>query len=68
MGLHVHHLAPKVPNYYLQRCHEAIPELRAVPPLRFLKSLGALRLRLWDEQRRKMVGFRQAEAGAGPRG
>jgi omega-6 fatty acid desaturase (delta-12 desaturase) len=64
VGLHhVHHLAPKVPNYYLQRCHEAIPELRAVRPLRFLESLGALRLRLWDEQRRKMVGFRHHRRG-----
>jgi omega-6 fatty acid desaturase (delta-12 desaturase) len=55
---HVHHTRPGIPNYRLQECHEAIPELRAVKPFTLRKSLGTLRLNLYDERRRRMVSFR----------
>lgn len=54
---HVHHVRPGIPNYNLQRCHEKIPALRAVRPLTLRRSLRSLRLRLWDEENQKMVGF-----------
>lgn len=55
---HVHHMRPGIPNYRLQECYEAIPELRAVTPLTLLKSMGSLRLNLYDEQQRRLVSFR----------
>lgn len=55
---HVHHMRPGIPNYNLQKCYEALPELQAVKPLTLRKSLGSLRLNLYDEQQRKMVSFR----------
>lgn len=55
---HVHHMRPGIPNYRLQGCHEAIPELQAVKPLTLRKSLGSLRLNLYDEHQRKLVSFR----------
>jgi len=55
---HVHHMRPGIPNYRLQQCYEAIPELQAVKPLTLRKSLGALRLNLYDEQQRRLVSFR----------
>ena len=56
---HIHHLSPRTPNYFLKPCHEANPVFRQVKPLTLLSSLGALRLRLWDEKQRKLVGFGQ---------
>jgi omega-6 fatty acid desaturase (delta-12 desaturase) len=54
---HVHHVRPAIPNYNLQACYEAIPELQAVTPLTLRTSLRSLGLRLYDEERGKMVGF-----------
>ena len=53
---HIHHLAPRVPNYKLPKCH-AENEIFHVKPLTILSSLKSIRLRLWDEQSKKMVGF-----------
>jgi len=53
---HIHHLSPKIPNYKLPECHEANPILQ-VKPMTLLFSLKSLRLRLWDEERRMMVGW-----------
>ena len=55
---HVHHVRPGIPNYRLQECYDSVPELQAVKPLTLRKSLGALRLNLYDENRRELVSFR----------
>ena len=57
---HVHHLGPRIPNYRLQQCYAAIPALQAKPPLTFRQSLHAIRLKIWDEDRGQLVGFRAA--------
>jgi len=57
---HIHHLSPRIPNYNLERCHWAEPLFQTVKPVTFLASFRALSFRLWDEQRRKLVGFRAA--------
>ncbi|MDD2583101.1 MAG: fatty acid desaturase [Desulfuromonadaceae bacterium] len=54
---HVHHVRPGIPNYRLQECYDAIPELQAITPLTLAKSLGSLHLNLYDEYQRKMVSF-----------
>jgi len=61
IGLHhIHHLSSRVPNYHLQTCLEAAPELKPVTKVISLReSLGCWRLALWDEQRRVLVGFRE---------
>ena len=60
IGLHhVHHLCSRVPNYRLQACLDAAPELHGVTRLITLReSLGCWRLALWDERRNVLVGFR----------
>ena len=55
---HVHHLRPRIPNYRLRECYDAIPELQAKPPLTLGKSLASIKLKLWDENRRELVGLR----------
>jgi omega-6 fatty acid desaturase (delta-12 desaturase) len=56
---HIHHLSPRIPNYHLQRCHEADPFFDSIRPITLLGSLKSLTFRLWDEQRRVFVGFRR---------
>jgi len=61
IGLHhIHHLKPRIPNYNLQPCLEAVPELRLPNPLTFAKSFGAVRLNLWDEAQKRLLSFREA--------
>ena len=54
---HVHHLNARIPNYRLRSCCEAIPALRDKPVLTLRESLSGVRLKLWDEEREKLVGF-----------
>src|SRR5690348_714124 len=63
IGLHhVHHLCSRVPNYRLQACLDAAPELEGIAKVITLrKSLRCWRLALWDERRRILVGFRDLE-------
>lgn len=59
IGLHhIHHLRPRIPNYHLQPCFDAIPAMQAVEPLTIRKSLRSLRMNLWDETQQEMVSFR----------
>jgi len=58
IGLHhIHHLRPRIPNYHLQACQDAIPVLQAVKPLTLRRSFRSVSLNLWDEQAQRMVGF-----------
>ncbi len=54
---HVHHLNPRIPNYQLKQCCEAISELRDKTPLTIKKSIPGIHLKLWDEERNKLIGF-----------
>jgi omega-6 fatty acid desaturase (delta-12 desaturase) len=54
---HIHHLSPRIPNYNLQKCHESSPMFKAVRHVTLWSSFKALTYRLWDEERKKLVGF-----------
>jgi omega-6 fatty acid desaturase (delta-12 desaturase) len=54
---HIHHLSSRIPNYNLERCHNADALFQEVKPLTFLSSLKSLTVHLWDEQGGKLVGF-----------
>ncbi|HET6408738.1 MAG TPA: fatty acid desaturase [Chthoniobacteraceae bacterium] len=60
---HIHHLSPRIPNYRLESAHNAEPLFQSVKPLTFRRSLKSFTFRLWDEGRRKLVGFRAAREG-----
>lgn len=55
---HIHHLSPRIPNYHLQKCHNENPMFQKVEPIVLSKSLKSLTLRLWDDDSKKLVGFR----------
>ncbi len=53
---HIHHLSPKIPNYKLPKCYRENSVFH-VPPMTIHASLSSLRMRLYDEERRIMVGW-----------
>ena len=55
---HIHHLSPQIPNYHLEKCHRAEPLFQTVKPVTLFSSFKSFTFRLWDEQRRKLVGYR----------
>jgi omega-6 fatty acid desaturase (delta-12 desaturase) len=54
---HIHHLAPRIPNYRLRAAFESSPSLQRAPRLTLRTSLACARMKLWDEERGRMVGF-----------
>jgi acyl-lipid omega-6 desaturase (Delta-12 desaturase) len=61
IGLHhVHHLSTRIPNYNLGRAHAENPIFHDVPTLSLWDGLRAVRLKLWDEDRGRLVTFGEA--------
>lgn len=65
---HIHHLCQKIPNYNLEACHNNNEYFQKAPTLTFWKSLKCARLKLWDEEKGRMVGFNEIEPAASVRG
>lgn len=57
---HVHHLASRIPFYRLPEVLEAHPDLAEVNRFTTRQTFTPLALTLWDEDRRKLVRFRDA--------
>ncbi|MED1439522.1 fatty acid desaturase [Aeribacillus composti] len=55
---HVHHLSPRIPNYKLEEAHNQTYLLQNVPTITLATSLKSLQFRLWDEQAKKFIGFK----------
>lgn len=53
---HIHHLSAKIPNYNLPKCYEE-NAIFQIKPLTIQASLKSLSLRLYDEERKIMVGW-----------
>ncbi len=58
---HIHHLAPRVPNYRLEACYASDSLLQVGNPQSLRSGLGATRLTLWDEERQQLVPFKAAQ-------
>ncbi|MBX9883601.1 MAG: fatty acid desaturase, partial [Novosphingobium sp.] len=62
IGLHhVHHLVSRIPFYRLPEVLEKHPRLLDVNRFTAIEACSTLRLALWDETRRKLVSFREAD-------
>jgi len=58
IGLHhIHHLDSHIPNYRLQECFDENPDLQTAHRLTIGESLACVKLKLWDEDTARMVGF-----------
>lgn len=57
---HVHHLNPAIPNYNLQQCIKENPWLnRFTTVMGFWESLKLASNKLWDEQSKRMITFKE---------
>jgi len=54
---HIHHLSPRIPNYFLEKCHRENPLFQRVKALRLRESFKTMRFRVWDEEHRALVGL-----------
>ena len=54
---HIHHLGPRIPNYFLEKCYDEHPLFRKAQPVTLWTSLRAFSLRLWDEKTGELVGW-----------
>jgi acyl-lipid omega-6 desaturase (Delta-12 desaturase) len=63
---HIHHLAPKIPNYKLEQCHKENPWFHQAVTLTLWESFGTLRLKLFDEETQRMVSFGEANLERAP--
>ena len=58
IGLHhIHHLNSMIPNYRLQECLAGSETFRSLNRVSLLESFRCARLTLWDEDRRRLIGF-----------
>ena len=57
---HVHHLASRIPFYKLPKTLDAHPELRQFNRLSLREAWESITLALWDENKRRLVSFREA--------
>ena len=54
---HIHHLSPKIPNYYLEKCYKENSIFQDVKLITLRSSLKSLTYRLWDEELHQLVGY-----------
>lgn len=60
---HIHHLAPRIPNYRLRAAHESVRP-PGVMRLSLRQSLACARMKLWEEGAGRMVGFPRGRVSA----
>lgn len=58
---HVHHLAPRIPNYNLEEAHQSVAPLQKATTITLKQSLESLRHKLYDHQNMKFVSFAEAD-------
>lgn len=63
---HIHHLNSKIPFYRLPEAMAQVPELQQVKvtTLKPTDIAACLRLKVWDPEQNKMIGFEELEAAA----
>ncbi len=54
---HIHHVSPRVPSYRLRAAFKSSPYLQCAPRLTLRASLRCARMKLWDEDAGRMIGF-----------
>ncbi len=58
---HVHHLAPRVPNYKLEEAHESIEPLQKATTITLKTSFESIRYKLYDPKQKKFISFKEVE-------
>ncbi|WP_372573001.1 fatty acid desaturase [Ruegeria jejuensis] len=53
----IHHFNARIPSYRLRACHYNLPPEYAPRRIKFPEAVAALNLKLWDEDRKRLVPF-----------
>lgn len=53
----IHHFNANIPSYRLRVCHRALRQRYELPTLGWRKAIGSFRLKLWDEDQKRLVPF-----------
>ena len=53
----IHHFNARIPSYRLRACHYSLPGDVAPRRIGFIEAVRALNLKLWDEDRNRLVPF-----------
>jgi omega-6 fatty acid desaturase (delta-12 desaturase) len=53
----IHHFNARIPSYRLRACHYNLPDEWAPRRIGFFEAVGALNLKLWDEEKGRLVPF-----------
>jgi omega-6 fatty acid desaturase (delta-12 desaturase) len=61
---HIHHFDSRIPNYNLPACYAAEPAFQQAVTLGIRDSVKCTQMKLWDEQRQRMVTFAEADTNA----
>jgi len=61
---HVHHVCSRIPYYRLPRVLRDYPEPKDLNRLTLVDSFRCVRFTLWDEKRRLLISFREAQSPA----
>ncbi|WP_164661182.1 fatty acid desaturase [Tropicibacter sp. Alg240-R139] len=56
----IHHFNARIPSYRLRACHYSLPPEVAPRRIKFPEAIGALNLKLWDEDNKRLVPFPKA--------
>jgi omega-6 fatty acid desaturase (delta-12 desaturase) len=56
---HIHHLSPRIPFYNLRKCHQENPAFQQARVLTLAESFRTFRLKLWDEEGARLIGWRE---------
>jgi omega-6 fatty acid desaturase (delta-12 desaturase) len=62
---HIHHLSPRIPNYFLEKCHNDHEIFRQSVVLTIRTSLKSMFLNLWDEDQKRLISFRHLKRRQG---
>lgn len=55
----IHHLISTIPNYNLEKAQLALGNSLEFKPISIFKVYSLLELKLWDEEKKKLVGFNE---------
>lgn len=61
----IHHFNARIPSYRLRACHYNLPEEYAPRRIKFPEAVAALRLKLWDEDAKRLVPFPKQDRRVG---
>lgn len=61
---HIHHLISSIPNYNLSKAQTVLSGILQSKPISIFRVYHLLELKLWDEEKKKLVKFPDTKAGA----